>query len=240
MTPKPLAFLPALALAAAALPGCNSTLDTTQARTAAPFEPTALFIVDETRPLTVEELAAQRPAIVGYLVRRGYLESPGALVDNPALASRIIRVILSPSGSFRISEFTLGNRARHIVTTRIIPGHSDGYDYSYGYYLTARPYPEPPAYSPAPSAPPGGYQPTPPADRPPRVHRPDERPRRHERRIHPEGRGAERSPRADTRSDNGGSPPSTSPPPPDHAPPPEPRPSSGESRNGERKRPHDP
>lgn len=115
-----------LLLALAPLAGCNALREPSSAHTTAPYEPTALIIADESRPLTVEELAAQKPAIVAYLVKRGYLETADAIVDNPAQASRIIRVILSPSGSFRITEFTLGNRARRIMTSSFAPGRSPG------------------------------------------------------------------------------------------------------------------
>lgn len=124
MSVQPLALF--LLLTLASLAGCNALREPSSAHTAAPYEPTALIIADETRPLTVEELAAQRPAIVAYLVRRGYLETPDAIVDNPAQASRIIRVILSPSGSFRITEFTLGNRARRIMTSSFAPDRTPG------------------------------------------------------------------------------------------------------------------
>lgn len=115
-----------LLLALASLSGCNALREPSSAHTSAPYEPTALIIADESRPLTVEELAAQRPAIVAYLVKRGYLKTADAIVDNPAQASRIIRVILSPSGSFRITEFTLGNRARRIMTSSFTPERPSG------------------------------------------------------------------------------------------------------------------
>lgn len=146
MNPRPLALALAFAIAIAGLTGCSTVREPSRARTAAPFEPTALIIADERGPLTADELAAHRPAIIQYLVNRGYLESPDALVDNPAVASRFIRVILSPGGSFRITEFTLGNRARHITTTSFIPGHSDDYGeygrHGYHRHLSARPYRE--------------------------------------------------------------------------------------------------
>lgn len=245
MTPKPLALSLAIAFAVAGLTGCNTMMEPSRARTSAPYEPTALIIADETGPLTADELAAHRPAIIQYLVSRGYLETPDALVDNPAAASRFIRVILSPGGSFRITEFTLGNRARQVITSSYIPGHSDDYDgygrYGYYNYLTARAYNDPPAYSPAPSAPAPDYQPAPPSDRRGN-YRPTDRPRRYERRINPEGRGSERTTREGPRSEGGSSGGSTQPssPPPSYSPPPEPRSTSGESRYEERHRPNEP
>lgn len=183
MNAKPLPFLFALALACTLLAGCQTMLDTTQARTAAPFEPTALIIADESGPLSADELAARRPAIISYLVSRGYLSDPGALVDNPADASRFIRVILSAGGGFRITEFTLGNRARQIVTSSYIPGHSDSYAHSSGYgyhssYLNQPHYHEPPVV----------HAPPPPKDRhDPR--RRDYRPRDHDNQPRPDRTG---------------------------------------------------
>lgn len=230
-----------LLLASASFVGCGTVQDASSARTSAPFEPTALIIADESGPLTADELATHRPAIIEYLVRRGYLETPDTLVDNPALASRFIRVILSPGGSFRITEFTLGNRARQIITTSYYPGHSDDYhDARYGYYNYTNARPDHPRFDPGPATPPA-VQP-PPGSRPERP-RDETRPRRYERRINPEGRGSERSPRENPRSENSGggsSAPSSPPPaPPPSSPPPESR-SSGESRFEERNRPHDP
>jgi hypothetical protein len=237
MPAKLAAFL--LLLSCLTFVGCGHLQETTSARTSAPFEPTALIIADETGPLTADELAAHRPAIVAYLVRRGYLETPEALVDNPALASRFIRVILSPGGSFRITEFTLGNRARQIITTSYYPGHSDDYhDARYGYYNYTNARPDYPRVDPGPAIPPT-MQPPPssPPDRP----RDDNRPRRYERRINPEGRGTDRGPREHPRNENsgGGSSAPSNPPPPPSSPPTESR-SSGESRFEERNRPHDP
>ncbi len=193
MNAKPLSFLFALALACTLLAGCQTVLDATQARTAAPFEPTALIIADEDGPLTADELALRRPAIISYLVNRGYLDTPNALVDNPAAASRFIRVILSAGGGFRITEFTLGNRARRIVTSSYIPGHADSYHYSSGYgyyssYVNQPYYYEPPVvYTPPPPY-------TPPKDRNDHPDH-DYRPRDNDNRNH--------SPRADRREDPG-------------------------------------
>ncbi|HYC70115.1 MAG TPA: hypothetical protein VEB66_02850 [Opitutaceae bacterium] len=233
----------ALLVASAWLAGCTTVQDASSARTAAPFEPTLLIIADERGPLTADELAAHRPAIVDYLVRRGYLESPDEVIDNPALASRFIRVILSPGGSFRITEFTLGNRARQVITAGYYPGHSDDYpDHTrYGYYNYYNARPDYPRTDPGPTLAPPASPPSAPA---PSIERPrtDERPRRFERRINPEGRGPERSPREHPRNDTSGgtSSPGTPSSPPSSSPPPEPRSSAGESRYEERNRPHDP
>lgn len=237
MIAKPPALVLTLILALGWLAGCNTVSDVNSARTAAPFEPTALIIADETGPLTADELATHRPKIIQYLVSRGYLKTPDALVDNPALASRFIRVILSPGGGFRITEFTLGNRARQIITTSFYPGHSDDYyDHGrYGYYLGAQPYYEIPA--PRRAAPPDSYRP--PTGKPPVVQRPTgDHPRRHGRRVNPEGRSeTPRSDYADRGGGNGGS--GSAPTPPSYAPP-EPRSADGDSRHEERHRPNEP
>lgn len=118
MTPSLLLRALLAAAGLACLAGCQSRVEAPPAaQTRAPFEPTAIIIADERGPLDADELARRRPGIIQYLVSRGYLQSPDAVVENPALASRFIRVVLSPGGSFRITEFTLGNRARQIQTT---------------------------------------------------------------------------------------------------------------------------
>ncbi len=183
MNIKPLPLLSALALAWALLAGCSTMSDTSRAHTRAPYEPTALIIADEHGPLSADELDLRRPAIINYLVNRGYMNSPDALVDNPAEASRFIRVILSADGGFRITEFTLGNRARQIVTSNHIPGHSDSSYSSRGYthysaYANQPYYYEPPViYIPPPPY-------SPPHDQ---THHPrhDYRPRDNDNRNHP-------------------------------------------------------
>jgi len=117
MNPLPLLRALLLATGLATLAGCQHVVAPPTPQTLAPFEPTAIIIADERGPLDADELARRRPGIIQYLVARGYLQSPDAVVDNPALASRFIRVVLSSGGGFRITEFTLGNRARQIHTT---------------------------------------------------------------------------------------------------------------------------
>lgn len=268
MNTKPLPLLSLLALAAALLAGCSTMLDKSQARTSAPFEPTALIIADEDGPLTADELELRRPAIISYLVSRGYLSNRSALVDNPAEASRFIRVILSSGGGFRITEFTLGNRARQIVTSSYIPGHSDSYNYTsdyryYSSYANQPYYYEPPVVHtpPPPYSPPKDRN-----DRPrhdyrrhdnndrnhrPRTDQPDDtdrRPRRsddgreHPRRDHDPGSGRNWS--GGTHRDPNAAP-ASPPPAPVYSPPPprndlRPAQAHGEARFEERHRPNEP
>lgn len=231
-TLPPIRALVLLALALASVAGCQRVAEPARHQTRAPFEPTALIIADERGPLDADELARRRPAVIQYLVSRGYLSSPDALVDNPAQASRFIRVVFSPGGSFRITEFTLGNRARQIHTTSSLPGRSlslmGAETYLHLGHGSADPYI---LYEPLLpySAPPRGYRPP---DRAPRLG--DVSPR-HADPARPPDRPRGGSP------DVPSSPPATTP----AAPPPSPREPAptqarGEARYEELSRPQEP
>jgi hypothetical protein len=133
----------AIVAAVLSIAGCGQATSPTIAQTRAPTEPTALIIADEGGPLSAEAMAIRRPMVVQYLVSRGYISSPDDLVDNPAGASRFIRVVFAPGGGFRITEFTLGNRSRQMLFSGFAPerpgGIGDRAHFGYLDYRSAHP-----------------------------------------------------------------------------------------------------